>query len=186
VTPAPLVIQHGVVVAAAGEVKIHVLALIISIPLTGTVIVTEVRILGEPFGSGGFLRQVPDFERSLVDSGIRLFKLWFTVSQQRQRERFADRRTDPLKQWKLSPIDEASIERYADYTAARNEMLLASDTTIAPWTIVNSNDKQRARLNAIRSVLGALDYAHKDHDVVGEPDPRVVRPARSITIAGSG
>jgi polyphosphate kinase 2 len=129
-----------------------------------------------------FLRQVADFERSLVDSGIRLFKLWFTVSQERQRERFAERRTDPLKQWKLSPIDEISIDRYDEYTAARNEMLLASDTMIAPWTIVNSNDKQRARVNAIRSVLGSLDYDHKDHDVVGEPDGRVVRTARSIAI----
>jgi len=129
-----------------------------------------------------FLRQVADFERSLVDSGIRLFKLWFTVSQDRQRERFDERRTDPLKQWKLSPIDEVSIDRYDDYTAARNEMLLASDTVIAPWTIINSNDKQRARVNAIRSVLAALDYEHKDHGVVGEPDARVVRPARSISI----
>jgi polyphosphate kinase len=129
-----------------------------------------------------FLRQVADFERSLVDSGIRLFKLWFTVSQDRQRERFAARRTDPLKQWKLSPIDEVSIDRYHDYTAARNEMLLASDTMIAPWTIVNSNDKQRARLNAIRSVLSTLDYEHKDHGAVGEVDARVVRTARSITI----
>lgn len=129
-----------------------------------------------------FLRQVPDFEQSLVGSGIQLFKLWFTVSQNRQKQRFDDRRGDPLKQWKLSPIDEVSIDKYDEYTDARNEMLLASDTMLAPWTIVNSNEKKRARLGAIRSVLHSLDYEHKDHDVVGEPDPRVVRLARDVFI----
>ncbi len=129
-----------------------------------------------------FLRQVPDFEQSLVSSGIRLFKLWFTVSKDRQKQRFADRREDPLKQWKMSPIDEVSVAKYDEYTEARNEMLLATDTLVAPWTIVNSNEKKRARLGAIRSVLHALDYEHKDHDVAGEPDPRVVRTARSVFI----
>jgi polyphosphate kinase 2 len=129
-----------------------------------------------------FLRQVPDFEQSLVSSGIRLCKLWFTVSKARQKQRFDDRRDDPLKQWKLSPIDEVSVTRYDEYTEARNEMLLASDTMVAPWTIVNSNEKKRARLGAIRSVLHSLEYEHKDHDVVGEPDPRVVRTARSVFI----
>jgi len=129
-----------------------------------------------------FLRQVPDFEQSLVSSGIRLFKLWFTVSKARQKQRFDDRRDDPLKQWKLSPIDEVSVTKYDEYTEARNEMLLASDTLVAPWTIVNSNEKKRARLGAIRSVLHSLDYQHKDHGVVGEPDPRVVRTARSVFI----
>jgi polyphosphate kinase 2 len=129
-----------------------------------------------------FLRQVPDFEQSLVGSGIHLFKLWFTVSQERQRERFDERREDPLKQWKLSPIDEVSVTKYDEYTEARNEMLLATDTIVAPWTIVNSNEKKRARLGAIRSVLHALDYEHKDLDVAYEPDPRVVRTARSVFI----
>ena len=129
-----------------------------------------------------FLRQVPDFEQSLVGSGIHLVKLWFTVSQARQKQRFDDRRKDPLKQWKLSPIDEVSVKKYDEYTEARNEMLLASDTMAAPWTIVNSNEKKRARLGAIRSVLHGLDYDHKDHDVVAEPDPRVVRTARSVFI----
>jgi polyphosphate kinase 2 (PPK2 family) len=130
-----------------------------------------------------FLRQVPDFEQSLVSSGIHLFKLWFTVSKKRQKQRFDDRRDDPLKQWKLSPIDEVSVQKYDEYTEARNEMLLATDTLVAPWTIVNSNEKKRARLGAIRAVLHGLDYAHKDHDVVGEPDPRVVRPAHEVFIA---
>ncbi|MGB0112203.1 MAG: polyphosphate kinase 2, partial [Ilumatobacteraceae bacterium] len=78
-----------------------------------------------------FLRQVPDFEAGLVNSGIRLFKMWFTVSQEEQRERFHDRRKDPLRRWKLSPIDEASITKFDDYTRARNEMLLSTDTTLA-------------------------------------------------------
>jgi polyphosphate kinase len=129
-----------------------------------------------------FLRQVPDFEQSLVSGGIRVFKLWFTVSKARQKQRFDERREDPLKQWKMSPIDEVSVEKYDEYTEARNEMLLATDTLMAPWTIVNSNEKRRARLGAIRSVLHSLDYEHKDLDVACEPDPRVVRTARSVFI----
>lgn len=129
-----------------------------------------------------FLRQVPGFEQSLVSSGILLFKMWFTVSQARQKHRFDDRREDPLKQWKISPIDEVSVAKYDAYTKARNEMLLATNTLVAPWTIINSNEKRRARLGAIRSVLHSLDYEHKDHDVVGEPDPRVVRTAHSLFI----
>jgi polyphosphate kinase 2 len=129
-----------------------------------------------------FLQQVPGFERSLVDSGIHLVKLWFTVSQERQKQRFDDRRKDPLKQWKLSPIDEASMKKYDEYTHARNEMLHASDTGHAPWTIVNSNEKKRARLESIRSVLHSLDYEHKHRDVVGEPDVRVVRTVRDVHI----
>jgi polyphosphate kinase len=129
-----------------------------------------------------FMRQVPAFEQSLVSSGISLFKLWFTVSQDNQRERFEQRRTDPLRQWKLSPIDEAGVELYEHYTAARNDMLRSSSTPVAPWTVVNSNDKRRARLGSIRAVLHHLDYDHKDHDVVGAPDPHVVRPADQLHI----
>jgi polyphosphate kinase 2 len=129
-----------------------------------------------------FLRQVPDLEASLVDSGIRLFKLWFTVSQAEQHRRFEERRTDPLRQWKLSPIDEASIDRFDDYTEARNQMLLATDTGPAPWTLVNSNDKRRARLESIRAVLHELPYAHKHGKVAHAPDPHVVRPAASVAL----
>jgi polyphosphate kinase 2 len=129
-----------------------------------------------------FLRQVPDLEASLVDSGIRLFKIWFTVSQAEQHRRFEERRTDPLRQWKLSPIDEASINRFDDYTEARNQMLLATDTGPAPWTLVNSNDKRRARLESIRAVLHELPYAHKDDEVAHAPDPHVVRPAASVAL----
>ena len=130
-----------------------------------------------------FLRQVPPFETGLVESGIRLFKLWFTVSQEEQQERFERRRGDPLRRWKLSPIDEASIDRFDDYTIARNDMLLATDTSVAPWTVINSNDKQRARLESIRAVLNVVTYPHKDHHVVHEPDPHVTRPAAELALS---
>jgi len=129
-----------------------------------------------------FLRQVPDFEAGLVNSGIKLFKIWFTVSQDEQRQRFHDRRRDPLRQWKLSPIDEASINRFDDYTRARNEMLLSTDTSLAPWTIINSNEKKRARLGCLSAVLDALQYDQKDPEAIGGVDPRVVRPASTLTI----
>jgi polyphosphate kinase 2 len=129
---------------------------------------------------GEFLRQVPELERSLVESGLRLFKLWFTVSRDEQRRRFDSRRDDPLKTWKLSPIDEAALGHFDDYSAARDAMLVATDSAAAPWTIVNSNEKRRARLEAIRHVLGAFEYPHRDESVVHAPDPRVVQPARAV------
>lgn len=129
-----------------------------------------------------FLRQVPAFESALVDSGIHLFKLWFTVSRDEQAERFSKRRDDPLKQWKLSSIDEISIDRFDDYTLARDEMLLATDTQPAPWTIVNSNEKRRARLESIRAVLHGLAYEGKDGALVHAPDPRVIRHASELEI----
>jgi polyphosphate kinase len=129
-----------------------------------------------------FLRQVPDFESSLVDSGFRLFKLWFSVSQKEQLRRFESRREDPLRQWKLSPMDEASVTRFEDYTEARNDMLLATDTGLAPWTIINANDKRRARLESIRAVLDALPYTHKDASVAHTPDPHVVQRASDISL----
>ena len=142
------------------------------------------RVMGfcTPREHAEFLRQTPSFEASLVNSGITLFKLWFSLSQQHQHERFDSRRSDPLRQWKLSPIDEASIDKFAEYTAARNEMLLATDTAVSPWTVINSNDKRRARLGCLRTVLTALDYEHKDEDAVGRVDHRVVRPASALRI----
>jgi polyphosphate kinase len=127
-----------------------------------------------------FLEQVPDFERQIVESGIRIYKLWFTVSQDEQLRRFEARRSDPLKQWKLSPNDEASVKRFAEYGAARDEMLRRTDTPVAPWTMVNSNVKKRARLEAIRHVLHELPYPSKDKSVVRAPDPRVVQPAAAL------
>jgi polyphosphate kinase 2 len=124
---------------------------------------------------GEFLRQVGGFERSLVESGTHLFKLWFTVSRDNQAKRFEDRRNDPLRQWKLSPIDEAAQDRWEEYTRARDAVLVQSDTDVAPWMIVNSNEKKRARLESIRTVVSALDYPHKDASVAHAPDPMVVQ-----------
>ena len=142
------------------------------------------RVMGfcTPRELAAFLRQVDTFEGSLVDSGIRLFKLWFAVSQEEQQARFEKRRSDPLRQWKLSPIDEASIDRFDDYTMARNEMLLATDTPLSPWTVINSNEKARARLESIRFVANSLDYDHKDERVAHEPDPQVVQPAAALSL----
>ena len=127
-----------------------------------------------------FMRQAPGFERSLVASGIHLFKLWFAVSQDEQRRRFEARRSDPLRRWKLSPIDEASLDKFDAYTEARNAMFFYTDTAESPWTVINSNEKRRARLEAIRSVLHALDYEHKDAGVAHTPDPLVLRPAAAL------
>lgn len=124
-----------------------------------------------------FFRQVPDFERSLVESGIVLHKLWFTVSRDEQAKRLERRRKDPLKQWKLSPMDAEAMTHFDDYSHARDRMLLRTDTPHAPWTLVNSNEKKRARLEAIRHVLWATDYDGKDPAVAHVPDERVVRPA---------
>ncbi len=121
-----------------------------------------------------FLRQAPGLERGLVESGIRIFKLWFAVSRDVQIKRFKARRTDPLKQWKLSPIDEASVDKWADYTIVRDRMFLATHTPDAPWTVINSDCKRRARLGAIRTVLHQFEYDKKDDKAVGAPDPKLV------------
>jgi polyphosphate kinase 2 len=129
---------------------------------------------------GEFFRQVPGYERSIVESGTHLFKLWFAVSQKNQRKRFEARRTDPLRQWKMSPIDEAALAKWDDYTRARDAMLVHSDNPTTPWTVINSNEKKRARIESIRHVLHALDYENKDPDVARAPDPYVVRPAAQV------
>ena len=124
-----------------------------------------------------FIREVADFERMLVHSGIRLFKLWFSVSREEQLRRFEKRRTDPLKQWKLSPVDMASIDKWSDYTQAKEQMFHYTDTRDAPWTVIRSDDKKRARLNAMRHVLGQLPYKGKDRIIVTPPDKNVVASA---------
>ncbi|WP_443082519.1 polyphosphate kinase 2 [Tabrizicola sp.] len=121
-----------------------------------------------------FMRQAPEFERMLVRSGIRLYKYWFSVTREEQRARFLARETDPLKMWKLSPIDKASLDRWDDYTEAKEAMFFYTDTADAPWVIVKSNDKKRARLNCMRHFLSTLDYPNKDPAVVGVPDPLIV------------
>jgi polyphosphate kinase 2 len=143
------------------------------------------RVMGfcSPKQYGEFFRQVPAYEQALVESGISLFKLWFTVSRETQAKRFASRQEDPLRKWKFSPMDAESQARWDDYSAARDEMLVNADIPVAPWTVVHSNEKKRARLEAIRSVLHRLDYAGKDPGVAHAPDPFVVRPAAEVMAA---
>jgi polyphosphate kinase 2 len=142
------------------------------------------RVMG--FASPGeyeqFMGQAPLFERMLVDSGITLTKYWFSVTQSEQRTRFIIRQVDPVRQWKLSPIDLQSLDKWDDYTEAKERMIRRTDTEWAPWTTVKSNDKKRARVNAMRHYLSQFDYDGKDHDVVGEPDPLVVQ--RGIDAVG--
>ncbi len=127
-----------------------------------------------------FMRQTPDLERMLVRSGMRMYKYWFSVTQAEQRRRFKSRETDPLKRWKLSPIDKASLDKWDDYTEAKEAMFFYTDTADAPWTVIKSNDKKRARLNCMRHFLSSLDYPDKDLDVVGEPDPLIVGQAHHV------
>jgi polyphosphate kinase 2 len=124
-----------------------------------------------------FMRQAPELERMLVRSGIHLVKFWFSVSFAEQRTRFAIRQVDPVRQWKLSPMDLASLQKWDEYTEAKQAMFFYTDTADAPWTVVKSNDKKRARLEAMRFVLHRFEYADKDHEVVGMPDPLIVGPA---------
>ncbi|MFF7335312.1 polyphosphate kinase 2 [Streptomyces sp. NPDC090306] len=131
-----------------------------------------------------FLRQCPTFEQMLVDDGIVLVKFWFSVSRTEQRTRFAIRQVDPVRQWKLSATDIDSLDRWDDYTAAKVDMFRATDTHHAPWTVVKSNDKRRARLEAMRSLLSRVDYTAKDPDVVGEPDPLIVGAAATLLEPG--
>ena len=116
-----------------------------------------------------FMRQVPDLERMLTRSGIKLFKYWFSVTQDEQKKRFQAREYDPLKQWKLSPIDRASLARWDDYTEAKEAMFFYTDTADAPWTIIKSSDKKRARINCMQHFLSSLDYPDKDKHVVRAP-----------------
>ncbi|NUT46889.1 MAG: polyphosphate kinase 2 [Saccharothrix sp.] len=131
-----------------------------------------------------FMRQAPTFERMLVDDGVVLVKLWFSVSRAEQRTRFLIRQVDPVRQWKLSPNDIKSLDRWDKYTEAKVAMFRATDTEAAPWTVVKSNDKKRARVEAMRSVLARVDYADKDPEVVSHPDPRVVGPAATLLEEG--
>jgi polyphosphate kinase len=121
-----------------------------------------------------FMRQCPEVERMLVRSGITLIKFWFSVSRDVQRRRFSERERDPLKQWKLSPIDRASLDKWDDYTEAKEAMFFYTDTADAPWTIVKSDDKKRARLNAMQHLLAELPYDGKDMSIVTGPDPLIV------------
>ncbi|MFN3516952.1 MAG: polyphosphate kinase 2 [Novosphingobium sp.] len=127
-----------------------------------------------------FLREAPEFERNLVRGGIHLFKFWFSVSRKEQLRRFTERKVHPLKQWKLSPMDLASLDKWDDYTRAKDAMFAATDTDQCPWIVIKSDDKKRARLNAMRFVLSAFDYAGKDPAVIGQVDPLLVGRASVI------
>ena len=125
-----------------------------------------------------FMRQTPEFERHLVRSGVHIFKFWFSVSREEQRRRFKERRAHPLKQWKLSPIDMASLDKWDDYTQAKEAMFMHCDTSDAPWTVIKSDCKKRARLNAMRYLLHRLPYKAKDIQKLGPVDPLIVgRPS---------
>lgn len=127
-----------------------------------------------------FTRSAPEFERMLVQSGVHLIKFWFSVGRAEQHDRFMSRSQDVVKQWKLSPTDLASLDKWDDYTAAKEAMFFYTDTPQAPWTVVKSNDKKRARLEAMRWVLSQFDYPDKDRKVVGTPDPRIIGAPASV------
>ena len=125
-----------------------------------------------------FLHHAPLFEEMLVESGFSLTKLWFSVTQQEQRTRFAIRQIDPVRRWKLSPMDIESLDRWDDYTEAKEAMLLSTDTDYARWTSIKSNDKKRARINAMRFFLNQFDYEDRDSTVVYPADPLLVQRGR--------
>lgn len=146
------------------------------------------RVMGfcTPVEYDDFMRQVPEFERNLVRSGIHLFKFWFSVSRKEQRRRFKEREKHPLKQWKLSPIDKASLDKWDDYTHAKEAMFFATDTADAPWIVIKSDCKKRARLNAMRYVLHRLAYGQKDGVRIGPVDPLLVGRANVVYEIGEG
>jgi polyphosphate kinase 2 len=127
-----------------------------------------------------FMRQAPEFERMLARNGIHLIKFWFSVSREEQRRRFGERKVHPLKQWKLSPIDMASLDKWDDYTRAKEAMFFHTDTADAPWTVIKSDCKKRARLNAMRYVLHKLPYTNKNTARIGNLDPLIVGRANVV------
>jgi len=130
-----------------------------------------------PEETAEFLDEVPKFEAMLVRDGIRLFKFWLTIGREEQLRRLHARRHDPLKRWKLSPIDLNAVDRWDDYTRARQTMFQATDSAFAPWTVAKLNDKRRGRINCIRHVLAALDYPEKDERAAGAVDPAIIGSA---------
>ena len=140
------------------------------------------RVMGfcEPGEYLEFMRETPELERMFTRSGIHLLKYWFSVTQGEQKRRFDSRETDPLKRWKLSPIDRASLDKWDDYTEAKEAMFFYTDTADAPWTVVKSDDKKRARLNCVRHFLAQFDYPDKDESIAQPPDPKIVGQASHV------
>jgi polyphosphate kinase len=128
-----------------------------------------------------FMREAPEFEKMLVRSGLNLTKFWFSVTPAEQRTRFAIRRIDPVRQWKLSPMDIESLDKWEGYTEAKEAMFHYTDTEKAPWPVIRSNDKKRARIEAIKHVLLQFDYEGKNADVIGEPDKNLIGPASAMS-----
>jgi polyphosphate kinase len=128
-----------------------------------------------------FMREAPEFERMLVRSGLHLTKFWFSVTRSEQRTRFIIRRVDPVRQWKLSPMDVQSLDKWDAYTDAKEAMFHYTDSQHAPWTVVRSNDKKRARLEAIKHVLRKFDYDGKDEQAIGKPDTTLIGPPSALS-----
>lgn len=126
------------------------------------------------------MRQAPEFERMLTKSGVHLIKFWFSVSKEEQRRRFKERQNHPLKQWKLSPVDLASLDKWKEYTKAKEAMFFHTDTADAPWTVIKSDCKTRARLNAMRYVLHKLPYVDKNSDNVTPLDALIAGRANVV------
>ncbi len=127
-----------------------------------------------------FIHQAPEFERMVTNDGIRLMKFWFSVGRKEQLRRFNARKDDPLKQWKLSPMDLASLDHWDEYTKAKEDMFFYSNTKHAPWTVVKSNDKKRARLETMRYILNQVPYAGKDEKIIGQSDPLIVSSGEDV------
>jgi polyphosphate kinase len=128
-----------------------------------------------------FMREAPELERMLVHSGLHLTKFWFSVTRSEQRTRFVIRQVDPVRQWKLSPMDIESLDKWDEYTEAKEAMFFYTDTADAPWTVVKSNDKKRARLEAIRHILEQFDYDGKNEEIVGKPDRKIIGPSNLLS-----
>ena len=140
------------------------------------------RVMGfcTPAQSAAFLISAPRFERMVVDDGISVFKFWLDIGQEMQLKRFHDRRHDPLKVWKLSPVDLKALDKWDEYSEARDDMLEATDSPHAPWTVILSNDKRRARLAVIQTVLSGLDFDGKDVDAIGPIDKKIAMDAQTF------
>jgi polyphosphate kinase 2 len=128
-----------------------------------------------------FMREAPEFERMLIRSGLHLTKFWFSVTRSEQRTRFIIRRVDPVRQWKLSPMDLEALDKWDEYTDAKEGMFHYTATADAPWIVVKSNDKKRARLEAIKHVLSKYDYDGKNDEVIGEPDRNIIGPPSDLS-----
>ena len=133
-----------------------------------------------PKETENFLDEAPEFEKRLTKDGIHLFKFWLSIGREMQFKRFHDRRHDPLKTWKLSPIDLEALNKWDAYSVARDRMLKHTDSAHAPWTVIRANDKRRLRINVIRTLLAGFDYEGKDKKAIGKIDEKIVLSAEQF------